>query len=122
LEQHIPELVLGLSATVLVGALGFFLKRTLKEVSCIEIELKKEIKLIYQHIDGATRDIKNHHNSICHERQDSCTALMKVRFEHIAENVDHTCKKIAKLETNMKERWDKQERLNERLLKINGKN
>jgi galactokinase/mevalonate kinase-like predicted kinase len=120
LIEHIPELILGISAAMLVGALGFFLKRSLNEVSAMRKEAKESVVSIYKRIDGSARDIMNNHNQLCHERQGACAALMDVRFK----NIDHAnhlaCQKIAKLDENMEKRWEKQERLNEKLLKLNG--
>jgi hypothetical protein len=52
---------------------------------------------------------------VCHERQESCSGLVDSKLENIDTQFGHVCRKFEDMKRDRERKWEKQEKINERI-------
>jgi hypothetical protein len=124
-----PEIILGVGGTVLLGVVGFFLKKTHDKIDStaavvngleskfndrldrFERQITSDLKVNKQEVIEVFQDI-------CHERQESCSVLRDTKLANVEERTKLACTKISKVMDDRARAWDKQEVINESIKRV----
>ena len=109
--------VLSCMTTVLLGVIGFFLKRVIVQIQTNHAELVEFKNQFEIRVHGLEKDVVTSFHNVCHERQSSCGALQEVKLEALRHSNTAACIKIEKLVTERKEAWREQQKINGSIFK-----
>jgi outer membrane murein-binding lipoprotein Lpp len=113
-----PEFVVG-ATCLLLGVVGYFLKKVDNKIdltATIVSTLKAEIPLQLATMRSDLKeDIVDAFNSICVERQGSCSRLQQAKLDTIMATNTAICAKLGRLDEERKEAWSLQRRWNDKI-------
>lgn len=123
------EFVMGGGGSILLGVVGYFLKKTHEKIDStanavnqigkdVETKLDKlEIKLEIE-TKATKTEITQIFQDICHERQGACGKLRDAMLVSVENKAAAACGKIARVIEDRDKRWERQEQFNEQVKRV----